>query len=306
MRIAVTGSIGFVGGALVSRLRKEGHDVIRLVRPGSRPVSGSAPWDPASFSVDVDALEGAGAVVHLAGAGIGARPWTRRYKEAILRSRVGGTRLMAETVVHLSRPPGVFLSASAIGFYGDRGEEVLTEKSGSGTGFRADVCRQWEAATGAASDAGIRVAHLRFGNVLDGGGGLLGPLLPAARLGVSMQFGDGRQFLSWVSRQDAVSAVLKVVEDSSLGGGVNVTSPHPVRNLEFAEELAKALGRAPVVRIPEPLLRIGAGRERSKEVLLSSQRAVPAKLLDAGFEFRYPGLADALRTAIETLPNLQR
>jgi uncharacterized protein (TIGR01777 family) len=236
-------------------------------------------------------------VVHLAGAGIGARPWTGSYKAKILRSRVDGTRLLAETLQRLERPPSVFASASAIGFYGDRGESILTEESGPGLGFRAQVCRRWEAATTAAAEAGIRVAHLRFGNVLGDGGGLLRPLLPAARLGVSMQFGGGDQFLSWVGLDDAVASVLTVLENESLAGGVNITSPKPVRNQEFAEELAKALGRRPVIRVPERVLLLAAGRERAREVLLSSQRGMPQKLLSAGFCFEAPDIRDALRAA---------
>jgi len=302
MRVAVTGSSGFVGRALVARLEAEGHEVLRLLRPGSSPVPGSAQWDPGSWSIDAGALEGLDAVVHLAGAGIGMRRWTRSYKEKILRSRVDGTRLLSETLAGLDRPPKVLLSASAIGWYGDRGDELLTEESGPGTGFRAEVCRQWEAATSAVETAGIRVVHLRFGIVLGNGGGLLPVLTILARLGVGTRLGSGRQFVSWISLADAVGAVIHLFGAGRVSGPVNVTSPAPVTNREFAKFLAQAAGRLRMGWAPARLLRLVAGKERAEEVLLSSQRAVSGKLVDSGYEFEHPDLLPALQAPATSGP----
>lgn len=296
MRVAVTGSSGFVGRALVARLESEGHEVLRLLRPGSAPVPGSAQWDPRSWAIDAGALEGLDAVVHLAGAGIGVRPWTRSYKEKILRSRVDGTRLISETLAGRERPPKVLLSASAIGWYGDRGDELLTEDSPPGTGFRAEVCRQWEAATEAAEAADIRVVHLRFGIVLGAGGGLLGVLTIPARLGLGTRLGNGSQFVSWVSLADAAGAVVHLLGADRVSGPVNVTSPEPVTNREFAAALSRALGRPRIGWAPAWLLKLAAGKERANEVLLSSQRAIPQKLLESGYDFVEPELSRSLET----------
>ncbi len=299
MRVAVTGSSGFVGRALVARLESEGHQVLRLLRPGSPPVPGSAQWDPRSWAIDAKALEGLDAAVHLAGAGIGMRPWTRRYKEKILRSRVDGTRLIAETLAGLDRPPEVLLSASAIGWYGDRGDEVLTEDSPPGTGFRAEVCRAWEAATSAAEKAGIRVVHLRFGIVLGAGGGLLPVLRVPARLGLGSRLGSGRQFMSWISLADSVGAVGHLLAADRVSGPVNVTSPEPVTNREFAATLSQALGKPTIGWAPGWFLKLVAGKERANEVLLSSQRSVPEKLLESGYDFVDPELRRTLRKCLK-------
>lgn len=293
----MTGSSGFVGSALVARLESGGSEVLRLLRPGSPAAGESAQWDPRSWSIDARALEGLDALVHLAGAGIGVRPWTRSYKEKILRSRVDGTRLISETLAGLDRPPRVLLSASAIGWYGDRADEVLTEESRPGTGFRAEVCRQWEAATAAAEAAGIRVVHLRFGIVL-GAGGLLAILRIPARLGLGTRLGRGDQFISWVSLEDAVGAVVQVLGSDRCSGPVNVTSPEPVTNREFAAALSQTLGRPGIGWAPGWFLKRVAGTERAEEVLLSSQRAVPQKLLESGYDFVDPELSTTLRKCL--------
>lgn len=257
---------------MVGRLEDEGHQVLRLLCPGSPPVAGSARWAPLSWAIDAKALEGLDAVVHPAGAGIGMRPWTRGYKEKILRSRVNGTRLISETLAGLDRPPKVLLSASAIGWYGDRGDEVLTEDSSPGSGFRAGVCRQWEAATSAAETAGIRVVHLRFGIVLRPGEG-------CCRF--CTRLGSGRQFVSWISQADAVGAVVHLLPADQVSSPINVTSPKPVTNREFAAALSQALGRR---WAPAWFLKLVAGKDRANEVLLSSQRAVPKKLMESGYD----------------------
>lgn len=304
MKVVVTGSSGFVGGALVRRLEHDGHEVVRLLRPGStrrggRPPSGAtACWDPQRGTIDAADLEGAGAVVHLAGASVGSRPWTRAYKEAILRSRVEGTRLLAGTLAGLRQPPPVLVSASAVGWYGDRGDEVLIEESPAGEGFRAAVCRQWEAETGPAAAAGIRVVRMRFGIVLGSSGGLLPVLLAPARLGIGTRLGDGRQFVSWISLEDAVRAVQRAVSDEGLSGAVNATSPNLVTNAQFADALSRAVHRPQMGWAPRWALELLAGRERAREVLLSSQRVLPAKLLRAGFAFEHPEIDGALAAAV--------
>lgn len=297
VKLAVSGSAGLVGRALTAHLEAEGHRVVRLIRPDSKPSANCARWNPRSGSIDAAALEGIDALVHLAGAGIGHR-WTRRYKQEILRSRVEGTRLISQTLANLARPPQVLVSASATGYYGDRGDEELTEQSAPGRGFRADVCRQWEAAAEPAASAGIRVAILRFGVVLDSSGGLLRPLMLPARLGLSMRFGDGTQFLSWITRHDAVNAIVQTIEDVQLSGPINTCSPDPTTNAHFAQELSRALGKPALGYLPKPLLEALAGRERAQEVLLSSQRVLPEKLNGADFTFRHPEIRGGLRSAI--------
>jgi hypothetical protein len=298
VRVAVTGSSGFVGSALVRRLEDERHDVCRLLRPTSKPGTSSARWDPQAGTIDAASLEGADAVVHLAGASIGVRPWTAGYKRTILRSRVQGTRLLARTLAGLARPPAVLVSASAIGWYGDRGDEVLDEASPAGEGFRALVCRRWEAQTEPAAAAGIRVVVTRFGIVLGAGGGLLPVLAAPARLGIGTRLGAGRHFVSWISLADAVGAVLFAVADAAVRGPVNVTAPEPVTNTAFAGALSRALGRPQIGWGPRWVVELLAGSERAREVLLSSQRVVPAKLLAAGFRFEHPGLEGALAAVL--------
>ena len=303
MKVVVTGSSGFVGGALVRCLEREGHEVVRLLRPGSvrgarPPAGGTARWDPQKGIVDAAALEGATAVVHLAGASVGARPWTRAYKKAILCSRVEGTRLLSGTLAGLRQPPPVLVSASAIGWYGDRADEVLTEDSPAGEGFRAAVCRQWEAETAPAAAAGLRVVHMRFGIVLGRTGGLLPVLLVPARLGIGARLGDGSQFVSWISLEDAVRAVQWAVSEEGLRGAVNATSPNPVTNARFAAALSRAVRRPQVGWAPRWALELLSGRERAREVLLSSQRVLPAKLLRAGFAFEHPAIDGALAAVL--------
>lgn len=317
--VVVTGSSGFVGSALVRRLGREGHDVVRFLRPRSpgrmpravpehdaledvspRPPGRAlrARWDPETATIDTGALEGAGAVVHLAGASVGARPWTRSYKDLILRSRVEGTRLLARALAGLREPPAVLVSASAVGWYGDRGSEVLTEDSAGGEGFRAAVCRAWEAETELAAEAGVRVVTMRFGIVLGRGGGLLPFLLAPARLSIGTRLGDGGQFVSWISLEDAVRAILWAIADGSLRGPVNATAPEPVTNAELAVAVARAVRRPRIGWAPAWALDVLAGRERAREVLLSSQRALPAKLLAAGFTFEHPHVEAALGAAV--------
>jgi uncharacterized protein len=297
MRIAVTGSRGLIGSSLVPYLRSKGHEVVPIVRGTASP--GEVLWDLEKRTIDHDQLLGIDAAVHLAGAGVGDRRWSPSYKQLILSSRVDGTTTLAEALAHLAVPPSVMVSASAVGYYGTRGDEVLYEDSAGGTGFLADVCAQWEAATMPAVSAGIRVVNLRTGVVLSGAGGALKKQLPPFRLGLGARLGRGNQQLSWITRRDAVAAISFLLDGSSLSGPFNLTAPAPVANTRFAKELGRALHRPVRLIVPEKVIRLALGDEMTTEFLLASQRAVPRRLLDAGFVFADPTLPEALVTALE-------
>lgn len=291
VRILVSGSSGLIGSALVPALSAEGHAVSRLVR--GRPGPGDVLWGPARGAVDAARLEGFDAAVHLAGESVAGR-WTRTKKAAVRDSRVRGTRLLAEAFSRLSRPPQVLICASAVGFYGDRGDEVLTEQSAPGSDFLAGVCREWEAAAAPAAERGMRVAHLRFGVVLSPRGGALARMLPPFRLGLGGVIGSGRQYMSWISLDDAVGAVRHVLLNGSLAGPVNVTAPQPVTNRQFTRALGRALGRPTIFPMPAFAARLAFG-EMADALLLSGARAEPARLLSSGYAFRTPDLEGALR-----------
>ncbi len=292
MRIAVTGAGGLVGSALVPFLATDGHAVIRLVR-GS-PRSEDILWDPAGGVTDLSRLEGVDAAVHLAGENIAAGRWTPRRKEEIRRSRVEGTRRLSESLARLSRPPRVLVSASAIGFYGDRGNEILTEDSAPGGDFLAQVCREWEAATEPASQAGVRVVHLRFGMILSPAGGALRKMLPPFKLGAGGRIGSGEQYVSWIAIDDAIGAIHHAVCTESLKGAVNGVAPAPVTNAEFTRVLARVLSRPAVFPMPAFAARLAFG-EMADALLLSSQRVMPARLQASGYRFQHPELEGALR-----------
>ncbi len=301
MKIIVTGSTGLVGRALVRSLLSEGHAVTRLVRGESQtfsaPGTSAVRWDPERGSIDAAALEGHDGAVHLAGESIATR-WSAAQKARILESRVKGTTLLAETLAKLSQPPEVLVSGSGINFYGDRGDEILTEASRSGGGFLAEVCRQWEAATAPASDAGIRVALLRTGIVLSGGGGALGKMLLPFRLGLGGRMGSGTQWMSWISIEDEVGAIVHLLGDGAPSGPVNATSPNPVTNAEFSKALAEVLRRPAVLPVPATALRAVLGRGMADELLLGSMRVLPTRLLDSGYTFRTPDLRPALQRVL--------
>jgi uncharacterized protein len=297
MKIAVTGSRGLIGSALVPHLRSSGHDVLRIVREGATGTDIS--WDPGERTIEADKLDGVDAVVHLAGAGVGDHRWSAEYKQAILSSRVDGTTTLAETLARVARPPAVMVSASAVGYYGSRGDEVLTERSASGTGFLADVCRRWEAATAAAADAGIRVVLLRTGVVLSASGGALKKQLPPFRLGLGARLGRGKQQFSWITRRDAVAAISSLLDDEVASGPFNLTAPDPVPNVTFTRALGSALRRPALLVVPEIVLRVAVGDEMTSEFLVASQRAMPERLLSSGFVFADPALSGALATALQ-------
>jgi uncharacterized protein (TIGR01777 family) len=294
--VLVTGSHGFIGSALIPRLRADGHRVARLVR-GAPEGGDDVRWDPHAGTVDAAGLEGVDAVVHLAGAGIGDKRWTAERKRLILESRTRGTSLLARTLAGLQRRPSVLVSGSAIGIYGDRGSEVLTEASAPGSGFTAEVCTAWEAATAPAADAGIRVAHVRTGIVLSAHGGALGRMLPPFKLGVGGRMGSGSQYMSWIAIDDEVGAIRHLLT-VDVAGPVNLTAPNPVTNAEFTEVLGRALHRP--TKLPTPMLALRAvyGGELVQSLLLEGQRVQPTVLETSGYEFALPDLDGALRAIL--------
>jgi uncharacterized protein (TIGR01777 family) len=294
MRVAVTGSGGLIGSALCTALEKDGHAVLRLVRSGAGP--GEAHWDPERGEIDAVALAGLDAVVNLAGENVGQR-WTAAVKERIRRSRVEGTRLLAAALASLPDPPEVLINASAVGYYGDRGDERLTESSAPGSDFLAGVVREWEAATAPAAEAGIRVVLPRFGVVLSHQGGALARMLPAFRLGGGGTLGSGRQWMSWVSLTDLVDSLRFLMGDAGARGAVNVVAPNPVTNEEFTHTLGAVLHRPTILAVPTVALRLAFG-EMAGGTLLASQRAAPDRLLSLGFTFRHPRLEEALVAAL--------
>ncbi len=295
MRVAVSGSTGLIGAALVERLAREGHTVPRLVRSASKARPGDVVWDPDGGTIDAAALEGVDAVVHLAGENVGSR-WTEEKKRRIRDSRINGTRLLAHTLARLGKRPRVLVQASATGIYGDRGDEALDERSPAGTGFLAEVCQGWEGASEMAEQAGIRVVKLRFGVVFTRKGGALQRLLLPFRMGVGGRVGSGRQWMPWISLDDAVEVIVRALRDERLRGPVNAIAGS-VRNAEFTDALARALHRPALLPVPSFGLRAVFG-EMADETLLSSQCAEPARLREIGHVFHHPTLDVALNAAL--------
>ncbi len=295
MRIAITGSSGLLGTALRGRLTADGHDVVPLVRRD--PGAGEVRWDPAAGEIDAAGLEGLDGVVNLAGAGIGDERWSDERKQVLVTSRTESTDLLARTLAACERPPKVLLSGSAIGFYGDRGDEELTEASSPGTGFLSDLCVAWEAATAPAEQAGIRTAHLRTGIVLTAEGGALAKMLLPFRLGIGGRLGSGQQWMSWISIDDHVRAVVHLLT-ADVDGPVDLTAPAPVRNAEFTKALGRELGRPTLFPIPRIGPRLLLGKELAQSLLYESQRALPSVLMDSGFTFRHSTVEDALAAVL--------
>jgi uncharacterized protein (TIGR01777 family) len=293
VRILVTGASGLIGSALVSFLGAGGHAVTTLTRAQPRPGQAEAHWDPAAEKLDPMVLQGVDAAVHLAGESIAQR-WTPARKARILKSRARGTRLLSESFARLTQPPRVLICASAIGYYGDRGTEVLTEESPSGVGFLAEVCRQWEAACEPAVRGGIRVVNLRTGIVLSAAGGVLQRMLLPFRMGLGGRIGSGRQYVSWIALDDLVGVIVHALTCDTLAGPVNAVAPHPVTNREFTRTLGRVLRRPTVFRVPAWVARLTFG-EMADALLLASARVQPARLAASGYAFRYPELEGALR-----------
>jgi len=296
--VAVTGSRGFIGSALLPALIREGHRPVRIVR-GQAARDDELSWDPEAGTIDAGGLEGIGGVVHLAGAGIGDRRWTDARKRLILETRTKGTSLLARTLAGLTRPPSTLVSASAIGYYGNRGDGPLDEQSTPGNDFVARVCVQWEGATAPAADAGIRVARTRSGIVLGRDGGVLPRLLLPFRLGLGGRIASGRQYMSWISIGDEVRAILHALTQDGVAGPVNLTGPAPVTNGEFTETLGRVLRRPTVIPTPFLPLRARYGRELVQHLLVEGQRVLPKRLEATGYAFEHPTLEDALRAVVD-------
>ena len=293
MHTLVSGSSGLIGSALLPLLTASGHRVTRLVR--STPAKhGEIAWNPTAGLLEPSSLEGLEAVVHLAGENIAAGRWTQETLRRIRESRVQGTTLLCKTLARLSRPPNVMICASATGYYGDRGEELLTEESEAGSGFLAALCREWEAAAEPARQKGIRLVHARFGVVLSAAGGALVKMLPPFQMGMGGRLGNGRQYMSWIAIDDVAGAIQHALVNDTVRGAVNVTAPAPATNREFTRALGRVLSRPTIFPVPAFALRLLFG-QLADEALLASARVAPAKLLSSGYAFRYAGLEAALR-----------
>lgn len=294
MKILISGSTGLIGSELVPFLTAGGHEVVRLTRKPHGGREREILWSPGEGTLSVADVEGFDAVIHLAGEPIAASRWTRAQKARIYDSRVQSTKLLSETLARLERPPQVLLNASAIGFYGSRGDKELDESSATGTGFLAEVCRDWEAATVPAETKGIRVCRTRFGVILSPKGGALAKMLTPFKLGMGGRLGDGRQFMSWIAIDDVVHALHHLLVNASIAGAVNFVGPAPVTNAEFTKVLGRVLSRPTVVPLPAFGARMAFG-EMADELLLTSQRVQPRKLRESGYEFLFPTLEEALR-----------
>jgi uncharacterized protein (TIGR01777 family) len=294
-RIAVAGASGLIGSALVRSLVADGHEVVRLVRRAARGED-EVCWDPEGRYVDAAGLTGCDAVVNLAGAGVGDHRWTDAYKRTIRDSRVLGTAALAEAVASLPRPPRVFVSGSAIGFYGETGDRVVDEEAPPGDGFLPSLCVEWEAAAAPAQEAGVRTVFVRTGLVVARGGGAWGRLFPLFQAGLGGRMGDGRQYWSFVSLHDEVAAIRHLIDTDGLSGPFNLTAPEPLTNREVTAAMGRVLHRPTLFSVPAPVLRLALG-EMAGDVL-GSARVVPKRLLESGFSFAFPGIEEALRAAL--------
>jgi uncharacterized protein (TIGR01777 family) len=296
MLVAVTGASGLIGSALVRSLRADGHDVRRLVRRDPSAAD-EVRWDPVRRLLDPGDLAGADAVVHLAGAGIGDHRWTDEYRQQIRASRVDGTETIAAAIAALDDKPRVLLSGSAVGYYGDTGENEADESSPRGSGFLAEVVDAWEAAGAAAEQSGVRVVHARSGVVLSAAGGALGKVLPLFRVGLGGRLGSGRQWMSWIALPDHVAAMRWLLSHDDITGAVNLTAPEPVRNRDYTKAIARAVHRPALAAVPAPVLRTALGGFADEGVLVS-QRVVPTRLERNGFAFTYADVDSALGAVV--------
>ncbi len=295
----ISGSTGLIGSTLVDFLRHQGNDVKRLVRKGSPMSKDAVFWDPEKGEVDSAALDGADVVINLAGESIMGLHWSQAKKKRIRDSRIQGTKNLCSVLSNLKQPPKVLINGSAIGYYGNRGTEELTEDSPSGTGFLAEVCQEWEAATQKAEEKGIRVVKLRTGIVLSSKGGALAQMLIPFKLGLGGVVGSGEQYMSWIALQDLVKMIDFAISQESIQGAINAVSPQPVTNAEFTKTLGSVLQRPTFLPLPAALARLIFG-EVADEMLLCSTRAIPKKMQQAGFSFQYPDLFAALQTELSS------
>ena len=296
MKLVITGSSGLIGSALVREAEKNQIEVVKLVRRAPKDKS-EVQWDPNRAILDLDAIEKSTAIVHLAGAGVGDRRWTKKYKKEILNSRVKTTETLANAIVNLRNPPSVFVSGSAMGYYGDTGDLAVDENASLGEGFLSDVVFNWEYAAQRVRNNNIRVVHPRTGLVMSKRGGLLRKVLPLFRLGLGGKLGNGKQYWSYISLEDEIRAIFKLIDDVRLTGGVNLTNPNPVTNLEFTKALSSVVNKPAFFHVPAIALKIALG-EFSVEVLGSS-RVLPSKLKAAGFKFNQPDILSALNSALK-------
>lgn len=295
MKIAIAGGSGLVGSALIPILQSHGNQITRLVRSSPKP--GEIEWHPNQDRVSALSLEGFEAIINLAGENIAGGRWTDDQKRKIRESRMNGTHLLSEAIAQMKSKPRVFICASATGIYGDRDDETLDEQSESGGGFLAGVCREWEQATQPASKAGVRVVNLRMGPILAREGGMLSKLLTPFKMGMGGKVGSGKQYISWVALDDAVNAIKLAIDDESIHGPINIVSPNPVTNEEFTKTLGHVLNRPTALAMPAFAARLAFG-EMADEMLLASQRVLPKRLSQAGFQFQYPTLESAMRKYI--------
>lgn len=296
MKLVITGSSGLIGSALVREAEKNQIEVVKLVRKAPKDKS-EVQWDPNRAILDLDAIEKSTAIVHLAGAGVGDRRWTKKYKKEILNSRVKTTETLANAIVNLRNPPSVFVSGSAMGYYGDTGDLAVDENASLGEGFLSDVVFNWEYAAQRVRNNNIRVVHPRTGLVMSKRGGLLRKVLPLFRLGLGGKLGNGKQYWSYISLEDEIGAIFKLIDDVRLTGGVNLTNPNPVTNLEFTKALSSVVNKPAFFHVPAIALKIALG-EFSVEALGSS-RVLPSKLKAAGFKFNQPDILSALNSALK-------
>jgi uncharacterized protein (TIGR01777 family) len=297
MKILISGSSGLIGTAATAALKSDGHNVVHLVRPSKTANPGDVQWDPMRATVDVAGLEGIDVVIHLSGAGIADGRWTEERKQLLRSSRIDTTRVLVDSLSRLKQKPRLLIVASAIGYYGSRGDEILTESSTTGTDFLALVCRDWEAEASRAAERCIRTLMLRFGVVLSGKGGALPKMLPPFKLGVGGRLGSGQQWMSWIAIEDVVGIIRHTIANEQVSGPVNVVAPNPVRNEEFTRLLAGMLHRPAIFPAPAFVLRLAMG-EMADAVLLSSDRVKPEQMLAAGYKFRFEILEPALRAAV--------
>lgn len=299
MDILVSGASGFIGSALVPFLEKQGHQIKKLVRFKEKLQEDEIFWNPVSGEVNSDHFEDFDAVIHLSGKNIATGRWTKKRKQEIFLTRCRDTWLLSQVLLRVHNPPKTFICASAIGIYGDRGNEVLTEESPAGNSFLATVCKEWEKATAPATEKGIRVVNTRFGAVLGENGGLFQKILPVFKWGMGGNLGNGKQYLSWIVLKDLISAISFTLETKELKGPVNFTAPKPVIFEEFVKKIAERLQRPAFCNLPVPILKLIFGKEMAQEVFLASTRAIPEKLIQSGYHFQFPDLDSALTFLIK-------
>lgn len=297
MKIVISGGSGMVGVALTAALKSEQHEVWHLVRPGPALKQNDIRWDPHSAQVDVPALEGADVIVHLSGASVAHGRWTKERKEILRSSRIDSTRVLVDSMAKLTKPPKVFISASAVGYYGSRGDELLPESSSPGRDFLALLARDWEAEANRAAQAGIRTVILRFGVIFAQKGGALEQMVRPFRLGVGGRIGDGRQWLAWVALDDVVRVIQLAIVNPEMNGAYNTVAPEPVRNADFAKAVGRVLHRPAILPSPKFALRLALG-EMADALLFASQRAIPEKLQQLGYKFQFADLETTLRAML--------